>query len=82
LRATEIETDMADERVRIDGGNAGNDQNNENATHGEEVVNANVPRGSMMDHAFPRFDDLRESIARLRINANSYKNDFGVLQMI
>ncbi|KAJ9170746.1 hypothetical protein P3X46_018829 [Hevea brasiliensis] len=64
------------------GVNAGNDQNNENAAQGEEVVNANVPRGSMMDHAFPRFDDLRESIARPRIDANSYKMDFGVLQMI
>ncbi|KAJ9128764.1 hypothetical protein P3X46_034505 [Hevea brasiliensis] len=73
---------MADERIRIGGGNAGNYRNNENVAQGEEVVNANLPRGSMMDHAFPRFDDLRESIARPRIDANSYKMDFGVLQMI
>ncbi|KAJ9169520.1 hypothetical protein P3X46_017705 [Hevea brasiliensis] len=73
---------MADERIRIGVGNARNGQNNENAAQGEEVVNANVPRGSMMDHAFPHFDDLRESIARPRIDANSYKMDFGVLQMI
>jgi len=82
LRETELEADMADERIRIGGGNAGNGQNNENGAQGEEIINANVPRGSMMDHAFPRFDDLRESIARPRIDANSYKMDFGVLQMI
>jgi len=82
LRATEIEAYMADERIRIGGGNAGNDRNNENAAQGKEVVNANAPRGSMMDHAFPHFDDLRESIARPGIDANSYKMDFRVLQMI
>ncbi len=82
LRATEIKVEIADERIRISSGNAGNDRNNENAAHGEEVVNVNVPRGSMMDHAFPHFDDLRESIARPRIDVNNYKMKFGVLQMI
>ncbi len=50
LRETELEADRADERIRIGGGNAENDRNNENAAQGEEVVNANVPRSRITSY--------------------------------